>query len=103
MEIIQTKNRFTPGRPQIEIGGVLYEIDNRKSTLDKMQKEIAKTENVGKEDEVALRMFLGKDGFKAITDLDLSVADYQTVVILVQSTVMGISEEEMRKRFLAGL
>ena len=100
MEIISTKNRFNFERPQIEIGGVLYPIDNRKSTLDKLQKEITKPENEGKEDDALLKLLIGKEGLAAVLKLDLSVSDFQTLIILIQSQVWGITEEEAKKRFL---
>lgn len=103
MEVIKTTGRFIHDRPTIELDNKLYPIDDRKSNIDKMQKDITKPENAGKEDEVVIKALLGPEGYKAVLKLDLRMQDYQALIVILQSQVFGISEEEAKKRFLAGL
>jgi hypothetical protein len=103
MEVIKTTGRFIHDRPTIELQGKLFPIDDRKSNIDKLQIDIAKPDNSGKEDEVVIKALIGPEGFKAVTEMDLSMKDYQSLIVILQSQVYGISEEEAKKRFLAGL
>lgn len=103
MEVIKTSGRFVHDRPTIELQDKLYPIDDRKSNIDKMAKDITKPENAGKEDEVVIKALIGTAGLKAVTEMDLSMKDYQSLIVILQSQVYGITEEEARKRFLAGL
>lgn len=103
MDIIKTTGRFTFERPKIEIADHLYPIDDRKSNIDKLQVELNKPENAGKEDQIVITALIGKDGFEAVQKLDLGVADYSSLIVILQSIVYRISEEEAQKRFLSRL
>lgn len=96
--IYTTDGKLLVERPQIEVGGVLLAVDNRKSTYDKMQQAISKSDGTN-EERIILEHALGKEQMKKVDEMDLSVSGYMTLLTYVHAAIFDISFEEAEARF----
>ena len=97
-KIYTTEGKLLCDTPQIEIGGKLFAVDNRKSTYDKIQEAIEKS-NGKSEERIILEHAFGKAQMKEIDAMELSVKGYMTLLTYVHAAIFDISYEEAEARF----
>lgn len=97
-KIYTTDGKLLTETPQIEIGGKLFAIDNRKSTYDKMQEAVSKSTG-GNEERIILEHAFGKEQMKEIDKMELSVKGYMDLLTYVHAAIFDISFEEAEARF----
>lgn len=97
--IVSTKALLILDSPEIEINGRIFQVDDRKSNLDKLSKAI--TADQEHADDLAFKFLIGKDGLDEIKKMDLSFKNYQELMAILQGIVYGITAEEAKKRFLS--
>ena len=98
-KIYTTDGKLLCETPQIEIGGKLFAVDNRKSTYDKIQEAIEKSDGSKSEERIILEYALGKAQMKEIDAMDLSVKGFMTLLTYVHAAIFDISFEEAEARF----
>lgn len=72
----------------------VYDIDDRRSTMKKVQAEIEKTEETDK-DERILEIVLGKKAAKEILESDISMRGFNMLVKQIMSIITGESVEQL--------
>lgn len=72
----------------------VYDIDDRRSTMKKVQAEIEKVDDSDK-DEKILEIVLGKKAAKEITDSDISMKAYNHLVKQIMAIITGESIETL--------
>lgn len=97
-KIYTTDGKLLVETPQIQIGDKLFAVDNRKSTYDKMQEAVNKS-NGNNEERIILEYALGKAQMKEIDAMDLSMKGYMNLLTLVHAAIFDISFEEAEARF----
>lgn len=97
-------NILSDGFPQIQIGDRLFRVDNRKSTYDKIAKEIEantkkEPDKRKTEEKIIMELTLGKEATKDVEEMDLSVNGYINLVIYIQAAIFDTSFEDAKARF----
>lgn len=93
--------KLTNERPKIKLGeDKIYEVDNRKNTILKMQQMLQKADidDLDFLDE-AIEMLLGEKAAKDIDEMDLSIAGYQTIFITIMAAIQEIEYEQAEGMF----
>jgi len=93
--------KLTNERPKIKLGeGKVYEVDNRKNTILLMQQKLEKADidDLNFLDE-AIEMLLGEKAAKEIDEMDLSIANYQTIFITIMAAIQEIEYEQAEAMF----
>ncbi len=93
--------KLTNERPKIQIAeNKIYEVDNRKNTILKMQQMLQKADidDLDFLDE-AIEMLLGEKAAKDIDEMDLSIAGYQTIFITIMAAIQEIEYEQAEGMF----
>lgn len=93
--------KLTNERPKIQIAeNKIYEVDNRKNTILKMQQMLQKADidDLDFLDE-AIEMLLGEKAAKDIDEMDLSIAAYQTIFITIMAAIQEIEYEQAEAMF----
>lgn len=85
-------------KPEIRIGDKIYVVDNRKSTIDKVQKDVAKCKE-GEESDIMIKHILGEKAAKEINDLDLPIPALTSLGIAIRAAIEGIDYEVAEKRY----
>jgi len=98
-KIYTTDGKVITEAPQIQIGDRLFAVDTRKSTYDKMQKEIEKNKGDRAEEDVILEYAFGKAAFKQIQEMDLPLNGFLNLITYVYAAMFDISFEEAQERF----
>ncbi len=81
------------GGPEIRIGDKVYQVDDRKKTVDKLSK-------LDSEDtDAILKLAVGPEAFKEIDKMDMPFAAYLQLVKLVVAAMTGEDEEAVEARF----
>lgn len=106
--IIKTNFGTNRERPKLEINNKLYEVDNRKKTFDKYNKEMKKLQKEGAEngkiEELLLETFLGKENAKELlSDEDMTVEEYADLTFYVLSAVTGKDVNELKDNAMENL
>lgn len=96
--IYTTDGKLLVETPQIQIGDKLFAVDNRKSTYDKMQAEVEKS-NGKNEERIILEHAFGKEQMKEIDKMNLSLKGYMNLLTFVHAAIFDISFEEAEARF----
>lgn len=100
-KIIDISAKLTNERPKIKIAeGKVYEIDDRKNTILKMYQMFrdGDVNDIEMMDEV-IKMLLGEKAAKEIDEMNLSIKNYQTIVIAIMAAIQEITFEEAEKLF----
>lgn len=93
--------KLTNERPKIKLAeDKIYEVDNRKNTILKMQQMLQKADidDLDFLDE-AIEMLLGEKAAKDIDEMDLSIAAYQTIFITIMAAIQEIEYEQAEGMF----
>lgn len=95
--------KLTNERPKIKLAeDKIYEVDNRKNTVLKMQQKLQEQEadidDLNFLDE-AIEILLGKEAAKELSDMDLSIANYQTIFITIMAAIQEIEYEQAEAMF----
>lgn len=98
-KIYTTDGKVITEAPQIQIGDRLFAVDTRKSTYDKMQKEIEKSKGDRPEEDIILEFAFGKAAFKQIQEMDLPLNGFLNLITYVYAAMFDISFEEAQERF----
>lgn len=78
--------------PLIPINGKLYPVDNRISTFNQLK-------NIQQEDyRKIIEVTMGKAAFEEIEALDLSVAAYKNLIVLIMAAINDMSYDEAKKQ-----
>lgn len=100
-KIIDISAKLTNERPKIKISeDKIYEIDDRKNTILKMYQMFrdGDVNDIEMMDEV-IKMLLGEKAAKEIDEMNLSIKNYQTIVIAIMAAIQEITFEEAEKLF----
>ena len=98
-KIYTTEGKVIIEAPQIQIGERLFAVDTRKSTYDKMQKEIEQNESGRSEEDIILEYAFGETAFKQIQDMDLPLNGFLNLITFVYAAMFDITFEEAQERF----
>lgn len=84
--------------PEIKILNKCYVVDDRQKTFDKIQafQSNEKLSDTEKEDKI-YELALGKDAFKEIKELDLSVEQYRYFTFCVMAAITGEDPKELQE------
>lgn len=81
------------GGPEIRIGDKVYQVDDRKKTVDKLSKlDVEDTDAI-------LKLAFGPEAFGEIDALDMPFAAYLQLVKLVIAAMTGEDEADVEARF----
>lgn len=72
----------------------LFDVDDRRSTMKKVQAELEKSEETDK-DEKILEIVLGKQNAKEILESDISMRDFNLLVKQIMSIITGETVEQL--------
>lgn len=72
----------------------VYDIDDRRSTMKKVQAEIEKADDENK-DEKILEIVLGKKAAKEILESDISMRDFNLLVKQIMAIITGETIEQL--------
>lgn len=100
-KIIDISAKLTNERPKIKISeDKIYEIDDRKNTILKMYQMFrdGDVNDIEMMDEV-IKMLLGEKAAKEIDEMNLSIKNYQTIVIAIMAAIQEITFEEAEELF----
>lgn len=100
-KMINISAKLTNERPKLKLAeDKIYEIDDRKNTILKMNQKMqnADIEDVEFIDEM-IGMLLGEKAAKEIDEMNLSIANYQTIMIAIIASITGEDYEVAEKRF----
>lgn len=100
-KIIDISAKLTNERPKIKISeDKIYEIDDRKNTILKMYQMFrdGDVNDIEMMDEV-IKMLLGEKAAKEIDEMNLSIKNYQTIVIAIMAAIQEITFEDAEKLF----
>ena len=98
---IDISAKLTSERPKLKLAeDKIYEIDDRKNTILKLNQKMkgGNFEDIAFIDEI-VEMTLGKEVVKEINGMDLSMVDYQNIMIAIMAAVIGESFEVAEARF----
>ena len=100
-KVIDISAKLTNERPKLKLAeDKVYEIDDRKNTILKLNQKMqnADIEDVAFIDEM-IGMLLGKKAAKEIDEMNLSISNYQSIMIAIMAAVTGEEYEKAEKRF----
>jgi len=100
-KIIDISAKLTNERPKLKLAeDKIYEIDDRKNTILKMNQEIQNTdiEDIESIDKM-ISLLLGEKAAKEIDEMDLSIGAYQSIMMAIVAGITGEEYEEAEKRF----
>ena len=100
-KVIDISAKLTNERPKIKISeDKIYEIDDRKNTILKMYQMFrdGDVNDIEMMDEV-IKMLLGEKAAKEIDEMNLSIKNYQTIVIAIMASIQEITFEEAEELF----
>ena len=100
-KIIDISAKLTNERPKLKLAeDKIYEIDDRKNTVLKMDQEMknANIDNVEFIDTM-IKLLLGEKAAKEIDAMELSITDYQAIMIAIMAAVTGEDYEVAEARF----
>ena len=72
----------------------VYDVDDRRSTMKKVQAEIEKAEDANK-DEKILEIVLGKKAAKEICESDISMRGFNLLVKQIMAIITGETVEQL--------
>jgi len=98
-KIYATDGKVIVEAPQIQIGDRLFAVDTRKSTYDKMQKEVENAKGSRAEEDIILEHAFGKVAFKQIKEMDLPLSGFLNLITFVYAAMFDITYEEAQARF----
>lgn len=93
--------KLTNERPKIKIAeDKIYEVDNRKNTILKMQQMLQET-NIDDLDflDEAIEMLLGEKAAKELGEMDLTIKNYQVIFIAIVAAIQEIEYEQAEAMF----
>lgn len=79
--------------PEVRIGDKIYKVDNRTSTVKKLQ-EISQDDTDG-----ILKVAYGEQAMNEINDLDMPFPALMELILITVSAMTGETLEEVRTRF----
>jgi hypothetical protein len=85
-------------RPVLTIADKKYEVDNRKSTFDKINDEIQKQGDSHAMD-IIVKTALGDKAKKEIDAMDLPMSGYKNLVIYIMAAIQDVTFEVAEARF----
>lgn len=100
-KIIDISAKLTNERPKLKLAeDKIYEIDDRKNTIILLNQKIQGTDvnDINAIDEM-ISVVLGKEAAKEIDEMNLSIADYQSIMIAIMAAVTGEDYEVAEARF----
>ena len=100
-KVIDISAKLTNERPKLKLAeDKIYEKDNRKNTILKMNQEMQKAdiEDIEFIDEM-IEMLLGEKAAKEINEMNLSISNYQNIMIAIMAAITGEEYEVAEKRF----
>ncbi len=100
-KVIDISAKLTNERPKLKLAeDKVYEIDDRKNTILKMYQKMqdANIDSIEFLDET-IKMLLGEKAAKEIDEMNLSIKDYQTIVIAIMAAIQEITFEDAEKLF----
>ncbi|MBU5439500.1 hypothetical protein KQI42_15905 [Tissierella sp. MSJ-40] len=100
-KIIDLSGKLTNERPKLKLAeDKVYEIDDRKNTILMMNQKMrsADIEDVEFIDEM-IEMLLGEKAAKEINEMNLSISNYQSIMIAIMAAITGEEYEVAEKRF----
>lgn len=100
-KVIDISAKLTNERPKLKLAeDKVYEIDDRKNTVLKMYQKLqnADTNDIEIFDEI-VEMLLGGKAAKEINEMNLSIKDYQTIVIAIMAAIQEITFEQAEQFF----
>lgn len=100
-KIIDISSKLTNERPKLKLADdKIYEIDDRKNTILKMNQKMqnADIDNMEFIDEM-IGILLGEKAAKEINEMDLSISNYQSIMIAIVAAVTGEDYETAEARF----
>jgi len=87
-------------RPEVRLGDKIYQIDNRLSTFERINRRLKEQDGKSESDfAIILCEALGEAAFTAICEMDLSYAVMQELVMIVLAAIQDLTVEEARCRF----
>ena len=97
--MIDISSKLTCEKPTLKLGeGLVFEIDNSKNTVLKVQNAMK-----GKEDneviDMAIRELLGEEAHKKIESMNLSINAYKNIFIGLMAGISDMTYEEAEKQF----
>ncbi|MCF6461498.1 hypothetical protein [Clostridium sp. Cult3] len=93
--------KLTNEKPKIQIAeNKIYEVDNRKNTILKMQQMLQKADidDLDFLDE-AIEMLLGEKAAKELAEMDLSIKNYQVIFVTIVAAIQEIEYEQAEGMF----
>lgn len=100
-KMIDISAKLTNARPKLKLAeDKIYEIDDRKNTIIKMENTLKNSDinDLNFLDEI-IKLLLGEKAAKEIDEMDLSISDYQTIVIAIMASIQEMEFEEARNLF----
>lgn len=100
-KIIDISAKLTNERPKLKLAeDKVYEIDDRKNTIIKMENTL-KNSDINDLDflDKIIGLLLGEKAVKEIDEMDLSISDYQTIVIAIMASIQELEFEEAKQLF----
>ncbi len=100
-KIIDISAKLTNERPKLKLAeDKIYEIDDRKNTVLKMDQEMKNADI----DDVAfidtmIKLLVGEKAAKEIDAMELSITDYQAIMIALTAAISGEEYEKAEARF----
>lgn len=99
MSTYKLDDKYINDVPVISIAGKNYPVNNRKSTISKMQKAIENMKEGQDEIELLVSHILGAEAAKDIMKLDLPVPALQELAVIIRAAVEGVDYEVAKKRY----
>lgn len=100
-KVIDISAKLTNERPKLKLAeDKIYEIDDRKNTVLKMNQKLqnADIEDIEFIDEM-IEMLLGKKAAKEINEMNLSIVNYQSIMVAIMAAITGEEYDVAEKRF----
>lgn len=100
-KVIDISAKLTNEKPKLKLSeDKVYEIDNRKNTILVMYQKMQEGNINDLEllDEV-IGLLLGEKAAKEIDEMNLSIKDYQTIVIAIMAAIQEIEYEQAEAMF----
>ena len=97
-------NKLLTETPEIRIGEKIYPVDNRKKTVEKVQRLLGKGEADDPMDGIseAFKLAFGATAAKEIDGMNLPYPAFQELVVLVMAAMTGEDPAAISDRFHQG-
>lgn len=100
-KVVDISAKLTNEKPKLKLAeDKIYEIDDRKNTVllvnQKMQR--ANIDDIDFIDDM-IETLLGKNAAKEIDEMDLSISNYQSIMIAIMAAITGEEYEAAEARF----